>query len=123
MVFGNNGDIAMECGGGMFAGFRPKTRIVTKTYDNIWDSDHTIIVNVENATVEFDLPERPQYGQVYEIYICHASAGVLLYTRGKGGYDFIGGSQFADIQINAGSRRHITLMFAGQWWLNYRNLY
>lgn len=123
MVFGNKGDIAMECGSGMFAGFRPKTRIITKTYDNIWDSDHTIIVNVENATVEFDLPERPQYGQVYEIYICHASAGVLLYTRGKGGYDFIGGSQFADIQINAGSRRHITLMFAGQWWLNYRNLY
>lgn len=123
MIFGDKGGIAMECGGGMFAGFRPKTRIVTKTYDNIWDSDHTIIVNVENATVVFDLPERPQYGQVYEIYICHASAGVLLYTRGKGGYDFIGGSQFADIQINAGSRRHITLMFAGQWWLNYRNLY
>jgi hypothetical protein len=113
---------------GMFAGLRPRTRVITNTSDiDLDDKDYTIIINMNNKTVNITTPMWPKEGQTYEIYVCHNTTVLNIDFYGEPAYSFIAGQNITSDTFNAGNnkrRRHITLMYAGgQWWENYRDLY
>lgn len=113
---------------GMFAGLRPKTRVITSTSSaqdrQLTELDHTIIVNAEGYRIDLTLPDSPQEGQRYDIYVCHPTTDLYISTGGINVYDFIYGGDNATgtLQFTSDRRLHIELFFCGQWWLNYRFL-
>ena len=114
---------------GMFAGLRPKTRVITDTSSaldrKLTELDHTIIVNdwTDNA-VSLELPSNPQDGQKYDIYTTNGGTNLNVYfNHNKTAYNFITGYDFSSpISFTDGKRKHIEFFFCGQWWLNYRFL-
>jgi phage-related protein len=112
---------------GQFAGFRPKTRVITTstpTADRtLTELDHTIIINIGSGSVTIKTPSAPQDGQVYEIYTCHHTMGLTIDFNGEDAYSFIEATNKPSDTFAAGYRRHITLIYAeGQWWEDYRYL-
>lgn len=109
---------------GMYAGLRPKSRVITTTGTHQLDEfDHTIVVNVSSGTVTLKLPSSPKNGQVYEIYTCYAPMDITINANGKTMYNFVDGVNVSTDSFTADYRRHITVFYAGgQWWENYRYL-
>lgn len=114
---------------GMFAGLRPKTRVITSTSSaqdrKLTELDHTIIVNdwTGNA-VSLELPSNPQEGQKFDIYTTNGGTNLnVSFNHNKTAYNFITGNDLSSpISFTDGKRKHIEFFFCGQWWLNYRFL-
>lgn len=119
-------NFAIYCPNGMFAGLRPRARVITTTansYDphQLTELDHTIIINVSSGTTYIRLPASPQEGQVYEIYTCHHQMSLNINLNGKGLYDFVAAKDVVGTEtFTTSHRRYITLVYAGgQWWEKY----
>ena len=118
-------NFAIYCPNGMFAGLRPRARVIKSTANSsdphqLTELDHTIIINVSSGTTYIKLPASPQEGQTYEIYCCHAAMDLNINLNGKPLYDFVVGTNRTSESFASDFRRYITLVYAGgQWWEKY----
>lgn len=122
----DGGNFAIQADKGMFAGLRPRTRVITSNGSSsypheISSLDHTIIINVGSGTTYIRLPASPQEGQVYEIYTCHHQMSLNINLNGKGLYNFVAAKDVVGTEtFTTSHRRYITLVYAsGQWWEKY----
>ena len=121
----DGGNFAILAEKGMFAGLRPRARVITSNGSSsypheISSIDHTIIINVGSGTTYIKLPASPQEGQTYEIYCCHAAMDLNINLNGKPLYDFVVGTNRTSESFASDFRRYITLVYAGgQWWEKY----
>lgn len=128
IVSNDSGKESFRCNGGMFAGLRPNTRVISETGtsdipNEITKLDHTVILAATSGTIYLSLPENPQEGQRYEIFKCRSGVGLEIQTHGLSVYSIVSGGVVSDISLSSSQRADIDLIYAsGQWWLNYRYL-
>ena len=114
---------AIKCPNGMFAGLRPKTRVVTQTNVDtvLTELDHTVIVNYwPSGRVYISLPESPREGQEYEIYSSNAECQLSINSAGITIYVINEGIERVNEDFSSQNRRYIKLVYAkGLWWETY----
>lgn len=122
-----DGEYAFYSLNGVFAGLRPKTRVITtagtSSSPNILDAiDFSVFVNLTSGTCYIDLPRTPQDGQEYYIESRGANMAIHIYQAGYSLYS--GNTSAVGYTVTQTGRALLRFKYykdAGIWvysWLN-----